>query len=202
MSELIGNVSRETLDRLRAFENIVLKWTSKINLVSRQDREVIWDRHILDSLQIYDVAPDIFSHWVDIGSGGGFPGVVVAILSEASHPQSKITMIESDARKAAFLRAALRETGAKGVVINDRIENVPPQNADVISARALTELSGLMDLAYPHMSAGGTCIFPKGAKWRTELSEAKSKWMFDHMVATSNLDPSAAILSIKELSRA
>ncbi len=202
MSDVLGNVSRETMDRLRAFENVVLKWTPKINLVSRQDREVVWSRHILDSVQIYDVAPKPFSHWLDIGAGGGFPGVVVAILCEETNPFGRITLIESDARKAVFLRAALRETGAKATIINDRIENVPLQSADVVSARALADLTRLLEFAEPHMAAGATCVFAKGAKWRTELSEAKCKWNFDHTVATSNLDPNAAILSIRELSRA
>ena len=190
------------MDRLRAFEDVVLKWTPKINLVSRHDRSVVWDRHILDSLQMYDAAPRDFCHWLDFGSGGGFPGVVVAILSQASNPAGAVTMIESDARKAAFLRTALRETGVCGTVINDRIENVSPQNADVVSARALADLTKLLQFAMPHMAPDATCIFAKGAKWRTELTQAKSKWKFRHSIATSNLDPDAAILSIRELSRA
>ncbi|MCQ0091455.1 16S rRNA (guanine(527)-N(7))-methyltransferase RsmG [Roseovarius sp. M141] len=202
MIDLLQDVSRETIDRLRSFEDIVVKWTPKINLVSRQDRSVVWDRHILDSMQMYSLAPKGFSRWVDFGSGGGFPGVVVAILSEASKTPSTVTMIESDSRKAAFLRAALRETGARATVINDRIEQVRPQNADVVSARALADLASLLQLAKPHMNADATCIFAKGAKWRTELSEAETKWKFNHAVATSNLDPDAAILSIRELSRA
>ncbi len=202
MSHIFQNVSRETMGRLRAFEDIVLKWTPKINLISRQDQNVVWDRHILDSLQIFDAAPDGFRHWLDIGSGGGFPGVVVAILSEGSNPLGTVTMIESDARKAAFLRAALRETGARATVICDRIENAQAQNADVVSARALADLTSLLDLARPHMAPEATCIFAKGAKWRNELSDAKTKWKFDHTVVTSNLDPDAAILCIRELSRA
>ncbi len=202
MNGVLSNVSRETINRLRAFEDIVLKWTPKINLVSRQDRDVVWDRHILDSLQIYDVAPKPFSHWLDFGSGGGFPGVVVAILAQATNSGGAVTLIESDARKAAFLRTALRETGARATVINDRIENIRPQNADVISARALADLTGLLDFAKPHMGTGATCLFAKGAKWPSELAEAKCKWNFECSVATSKLDPNAAILSIRELSRA
>lgn len=202
MRQTPQNVSRETIDRLRAFENIVLKWTPKINLVSRQDQKVVWDRHILDSIQIFDAAPDRFRHWLDIGSGGGFPGIVIAILSKASNPSGAVTLIESDARKAAFLQAALRETEARAMVINDRIENVKAQNADVVSARALADLTSLLDISTRHMAADATCLFPKGAKWRKELACAKSKWKFDHTVVTSNLDPSAAILCIREVSRA
>ncbi|HEY9040267.1 MAG TPA: 16S rRNA (guanine(527)-N(7))-methyltransferase RsmG [Roseovarius sp.] len=198
----LENVSRETVDRLREFEDIVLKWTPKINLVSRQDQAVVWDRHIQDSLQIFDAAPDQFRHWLDIGSGGGFPGIVVAIMAQASNPAATVTMVESDSRKAAFLRAALRKTETRARVIIDRIENVEAQSADVVSARALADLPSLLDLAYPHLAPEATCVFAKGAKWRIELATAKSKWKFNHTVVTSNLDPDAAILCIRELSRA
>ncbi len=128
--------------------------------------------------------------------------MVVAILSEASNPSGTVTLIESDARKAAFLRAALRETGARAIILNERIESVEPQNADVVSARALADLDSLLGFALPHTARDATCLFAKGAKWRTELSQAKSKWKFDHTVVTSKLDPDAAILCIRELSRA
>ncbi len=111
-------------------------------------------------------------------------------------------MVESDARKCVFLRTALREAGVKGNVINDRIENLVPQNADIVSARALADLTALLGLAHKHLKRGATCIFAKGEKWRKEVADAKSKWDFEYTADISKLDPNAAILSIKELSRA
>lgn len=200
MNALLQNVSRETSDRLHAFESLVKKWSPRINLVSRADREAIWERHILDSIQIYDCAPAPVTSWLDLGSGGGFPGIVIAILANADNDTTKVTMIESDARKAAFLRAALRETGVPGTVINERLESVAPIGADIVSARALASLDVLLEMCARHLAPEGVCLLPKGASWRRELAEANRAWTFRHGVVTSKLDPNAAILSIKELS--
>lgn len=202
MDDLFRDVSRETIEKLRIFESLVAKWTPRINLVSRRDADVVWERHILDSVQMYHLAPKPFDHWLDLGPGGGFPAVVVAIMASERAGENKVTMIESDARKAAFLRTALRETGVAGDVVNERIENAKPMDADVISARALADLSSLFDMAMPHLRPGGVCLFAKGAKWREEVANANRQWSFDCAVATSKLDPNAAILTIKELSRA
>ncbi len=195
-------VSRETIGRLHLFASLVEKWTPTINLVSRADRAQVWDRHIADSLQVYECIPRGYRSWVDLGSGGGFPGVVVAILALEDPALPEITLVESDARKAAFLRTALRETGAHGRVIKERAESIPPLQADVVSARALADLSALLDLAQPHLSSNAICVFPKGKAWRKELEDAKTKWIFQHRVVTSKLDPDAAILIIKDVTRA
>lgn len=202
MSTPLQNVSRETLERLRAFESLAKKWSPRINLVSRADRDAIWERHILDSIQIYECAPTPVTRWLDLGSGGGFPGIVVAILADADDVTTQVTMIESDSRKAAFLRAALRETGVSGTVINERLESVSPNAAHVVSARALANLSSLLGMCERHLAPGGLCLLPKGATWRRELTDANRTWTFQYDVVTSKLDPNAAILKIKELSRA
>jgi 16S rRNA (guanine527-N7)-methyltransferase len=201
VTTLLDDVSRETLDQLRALEDIAQKWTTKINLVSRESAKGLWERHILDSVQIYRAAPTKALHWADLGSGGGFPGLVVAIFAQASDSPRQITLVESDERKCAFLRAALRETGAVATIINERIEAVPPLNADVLSARALAELSTLMLYAERHLSSTGTAIFPKGAQWKSEVEAVKSEWKFDCSVIKSELKADAAILSIKGVSR-
>ena len=201
MTTLLDNVSRETLDQLRALESIALKWTKKINLVSRESSKMMWERHILDSIQVYRVAPSHIWHWADLGSGGGFPGLVVAVIAQASKMPPQITLVESDERKCAFLGAALRETGAVATVINERIEAVPALNADVISARALADLPTLMMYAEQHLAPEGTAIFPKGAHWESELESAKLRWKFDCSVTKSELKDDAAILSIKGVSR-
>lgn len=111
------DVSRETSDRLRLLADLLQKWNPKINLVSRSTLETLWDRHILDSAQIFDLVLHPVDHWVDIGSGGGFPGLVVAILAAEKDPAQKTTLIESDQRKCAFLRTVLRETGVSATVL-------------------------------------------------------------------------------------
>jgi len=132
------NVSRETMADLEAFATLVAKWTAKINLIARGTVDSIWDRHVVDSVQLYKFAPKTYKKWVDIGSGGGFPGIVVAILGKEMNPQAQFILIESDQRKAAFLRTAARELGLSVVVIAERIELAPEQDADVVSARALS----------------------------------------------------------------
>ncbi|MEB8330809.1 class I SAM-dependent methyltransferase, partial [Flavobacteriaceae bacterium KMM 6897] len=114
-------------ERLNLFEALVRKWNPAINLVSRNSLADLRERHILDSIQTYQAVKEPFDHWVDIGSGGGFPGVVIAILSAEMSPSRDITLIESDARKATFLRAALRETGVSATVLTERIERAVPQ---------------------------------------------------------------------------
>lgn len=193
------DVSRETMDRLRAFEQIVKKWTPKINLVSRDSAYDIWGRHIADSVQLFEaVSPDRHT-WVDLGSGGGFPGVVAAILAHGS--DTEVTMVESDGRKCAFLRAALRETGVDATVLNQRIEQVEPQNADVVSARALADLTTLLGYVERHLTQGGTAVFAKGAMWPQEVEAARSQWNFDLEAVKSKLVPEAAILKISGVSR-
>lgn len=203
MSEAtLRNVSRETLYRLELLESLVGKWNPAINLVSRNSLHDMRQRHILDSVQIFQTAPSAFAHWVDIGSGGGFPGLVIAILAAEYVPTGGVTLIESDARKATFLRTVIREAGISGTVLTQRIEVAKPQNADVISARALADLTVLLGYAERHLAPDGVALFAKGAKWPQELADAKSYWNFAAQVVTSGLDPSAAILKITGVSRA
>ncbi len=201
MNTLQRDVPRETLERLHVFENLVIKWTPKINLVSRESAKILWGRHILDSVQMFRAAPSNFASWADIGSGGGFPGIVVAILAGDLPRAPKITLVESDARKCAFLRTALRETGSFAEVINDRIELAEPLDADILSARALADLTTLISFAERHLSPSGTALFAKGARWQEEVAAAKSKWHFDYDVAKSELEADAAILRITGVSR-
>ena len=195
------NVSRETSDRLRLLAELLEKWNPRINLVSKATLTDLWSRHILDSAQIFGLADHPLGHWVDIGSGGGFPGLVIAILAEESRSPSAVTLIESDQRKCAFLRTVLRETGVKGTVIAARIEQADPQGADVLSARALADLSLLFFFAERHLDASGTMLFPKGVTWEKELRSAQESWSFSHEVITSKTEPNSVILKIKDLRR-
>lgn len=190
------DVSRETYERLQAFEALVRKWTQRINLVSRADANLIWERHIVDSVQVFDLAPDS-GDWLDIGSGGGFPGIIVAILSDGRD----LTLMESDQRKCTFLRTAIRELDLTATVLTERIEEAPPQAVDVLSARALTDLTGLLAFAERHLAPGGVALFPKGQRWQDEVAKAQEKWGFQYEAIPSITNPAASVLKIKEIAR-
>jgi len=199
--DLPFDVSRETLDRLRAFEALVLKWTRKINLVSRNDAAHLWRRHIVDSAQLWPLRIPGARHWVDLGAGGGFPGVVLAILASETPDPPRFTLIESDMRKAAFLMTAARELDCPITVLTGRIESAPPQQADLVSARALAPLETLLGWAERHLRAGGTCLFPKGRSWQDELSDARRNWRLDHEIIPSITNPDSVVLKIEGFSR-
>ncbi len=195
-------VSRETLDRLDIYAQALTRWNPRINLVAPSTLKDLWTRHFLDSAAVQALCPRDPGHWVDLGSGGGFPGAVVAILAAETHPDQHVTCIESDQRKAAFLRNVSRETGVPFTVLASRIESAPPQNADVISARALAPLPQLLALAAPHLAPHGTCLLQKGARHAAETRQALEYWRFTLETCPSGTDPGSAILKIGELRRA
>jgi len=194
------NVSRETLEKLYAFVALVEKWTRKINLISKVSTEEIWHRHIIDSAQIYELAPQM-GRWVDLGSGGGFPGIVAAILSSGAGASHDFVLVESDQRKAVFLRTAIRELGLNGKVLSERIETILPLESDIISARALADLDQLLDYADLHLSSNGICLFPKGSKWQKEEQTAGLRWSYTCEPIRSRTNADAAILKIKDITR-
>ncbi|WP_108813323.1 16S rRNA (guanine(527)-N(7))-methyltransferase RsmG [Loktanella sp. Alg231-35] len=193
------DVSRETIADLESFAALTTKWTQKINLISRNTSDAIWDRHIVDSVQIYRYAPKVFTKWVDLGSGGGFPGIVMAILGKARHPEAQFTLIESDQRKAAFLRTAARDLSLKVDVIAKRVGDVAPQEADVVSARALAPLSALLGMTSRHLHTDGVALLPKGKQAQQEIAEAQKSWRFQLEDHASFTDPEACILAIQRI---
>lgn len=194
------DVSRETLARLELFTSILGKWTSRINLISSTSFEDLWHRHIADSAQLLDIMPPASRTWCDLGSGAGFPGLVVAIMANELRPSLSVTLIEADQRKCAFLRTVSRETGCPVMVIPKRIEAAEPQNADIVSARALAPLPALLTFAARHVSAQGLGLFPKGAGYRAELAQALALWDVRCETLPSKTDPDAVILKVSELS--
>lgn len=194
------NVSRETFDRLKVFEAAVLKWNPKINLVSKASLSDIWTRHIVDSVQVSTLATPTAS-WLDLGSGGGFPGLVVAAVIAEKSPGASITLVESDKRKSAFLRSAAREMSLDVTVMSERIENLPHAQADVISARALANLTKLLAFTEMHLAPDGVAVFPKGESWKNEVDNARQEWRFDLESSTSWTEPRAAVLRITGVSR-
>ncbi len=193
------HVSRETVAALRSFEALILRWTPAINLVAPSTVSTLWSRHILDSAQLFGLAPSGADHWVDLGSGGGFPGLVVAILAKEARPELSVTLIESDARKATFLREASRQLGLRTTVIAKRAEACAPQEASVVTARALAPLTELVPLADRHMGPDAVAIFPKGRNWQIELQDAQKKWSFEVEPVKSVSDDQAAILLVRKI---
>lgn len=196
------HVSRETMARLNAFTELLTKWTRRINLVAPTTVAMLWERHIRDSAQLVAHCPTSANTWTDLGTGGGLPGVVVAILATELRPELMVTCVESDHRKAAFLRAVSRETGVKFDVLAARAEAIAPLAADVVSARALAPLPRLLELAVPHMADHGVGLFPKGARSVEEVAAARKLWRFDLQRITSKTDPTATILRLENVARA
>jgi 16S rRNA (guanine527-N7)-methyltransferase len=196
------DVSRETMQRIESHLALLAKWNPRINLVARSTLGDAWTRHVADSAQLWALRPADAGVWLDLGSGAGFPGLVIAALAAEQAPDLEIRLIESDARKAAFLAAAARETGLAPKILEARIEGLEPQAADVVSARALGPLSTLLGMAEKHRVPQGTGLFPKGATVQNELAEAARHWRFNHKIHASLTDPQAAIVEIGAIDRA
>jgi 16S rRNA (guanine527-N7)-methyltransferase len=193
------DVSRETLDRLIAHAETLTRWQARINLVGPSTLPALWHRHFLDSAQLVPhLPPDSGRPILDFGSGAGFPGLVLAIMS--GRP---VHLVESDTRKAAFLREAARAAGVSNrVTIHaTRVERLPPLSAGTITARALAGLPQLLDWAAPHASDGAVCLFLKGKRYHEELTEANYAWYINSDTVPSATDPDAVLLRITEFHR-
>lgn len=191
-------VSRETEDRLVAIIALLEKWQRTINLVAPASLPQVWTRHVADSLQLLPLAGEA-RRWVDLGSGGGFPGLVVAAVL-AERPGADVTLIESDTRKAAFLREAARIAELPATVLPARIEQVAPKIAagvEIVSARALAALPKLIDLAYPFLAQGATGLFLKGQDVDNELTETAKSWRIDAEIKESLTDSGGRIVIVR-----
>ena len=195
------DVSRETAERFDLYAALLNKWTPAINLVSSASLPRLWSRHFRDSAQLLSLTDLESGHWADIGSGGGFPGMVCAILLAEKAPGIRLTLVESDQRKAEFLRTVSRETSVQAEVLAGRIENLSPLQADIISARALAPLPVLLRYAERHLKAGGRALFMKGATFRTEIEEALETWRFQSEEYPSSTDGAGIVLSLGEIRR-
>jgi 16S rRNA (guanine527-N7)-methyltransferase len=193
------NVSRETIERLEIFAAALAKWQKAINLVSGSTIPELWARHILDSAQIFNLSSATTGLWLDIGTGGGFPGLICSALAAESKPDMRFTFIESDLRKCSFLRSVAAEMGLKAGILTRRIEQTPPQNARVISARALASLTKLCGFAERHLAKDGTALFLKGATHNQEISEALETWTMKMDIIPSQTADGAVILKIGDI---
>lgn len=195
-------VSRETFERLIAFEPVFLKWAQRINLSAPSTLDDVWNRHILDSAQLLPLAPKAV-HWLDLGSGGGFPGLVIAFLL-AERPGGTVDLVESNRKKAGFLQAMIGQFDLQAKVHAERIDAVHGRfpSTEIVTARALAPLPALLDLAAPWLSRGATGLFHKGRDYRQELQESAHSWVFDLVEHPSKTDPHGVVLEIRDLRRA
>lgn len=178
--------------KLSGFADLIRRWNPAINLVAPSTLDDLWNRHIADSTQLADLAPQAGT-WVDVGSGGGLPGIVVAIC----RPRLAVTLLDSDARKGTFLRTCIRELDlANCRVETDRIERHPPAGADHVSARALAPMPKLVPYVVRHLRPGGTAWLMKGENWKAEVDSVKTSWHFDLREHPSRTQAGAAILEL------
>ncbi len=200
LEALLPDVSRETFERLLAFEKLFLKWSKAFNLAAPSTHSDFWKRHILDSARIAAIRKPA-GKWVDIGSGGGLPGIVLAILMRQTG-DGAVHLVESNGKKAAFLRQALLETQAAGQIHALRIEDAHAivGDANVITARALAPLPELFAYARPGWKAVRPACFHKGRDYREELKAARDVWRFDLVEHQGGIDPASVILEIRSLS--
>jgi 16S rRNA (guanine527-N7)-methyltransferase len=193
-------VSRETLARLDRFVEVFLAWQRRTNLVAPSTVPQLWTRHIADSLQLLPLAPNTRS-WIDVGSGGGFPGLVIA-CALASQPGTSVHLVEANAKKAAFLREAQRVTEAPARVHGERMEEFAKHFAggmDVVCARAVSPLKSLLGLTFPLLQSGAVGLFPKGKNAEDELREASIYWKMNATLVVSRTDPAGRIIVIRDL---
>jgi len=196
----ITPVSRETEQRLEVFADLLLVWQDKINLIAPSTLSELWTRHIADSLQLLPLAPQA-RLWVDFGSGGGFPGMPIA-CALAAEPGALVHLIESNGKKAAFLREAVRAVGVPAVVHQERIEKFGETCAETVHAvmaRALAPLKTLCEQAFPFVSRGAVALFPKGQDIDAELTDAAKYWRVEASKVASKTSPQSSIVVIRGL---
>ncbi|AIJ54721.1 ribosomal RNA small subunit methyltransferase G [Brucella abortus F6/05-3] len=201
LKTIVPAVSRETADRLIAFEDLFRKWSKAINLASPSTLADLWNRHILDSAQLFPLAKEA-TRWLDIGSGGGFPGIVTAcFLAERSG--GCIDLVESAGKKATFLRTAAGHLHVPARVHSARIESMweKIETPQVVTARALASLGDLFTLAEPWLSDGAKALFQKGRDYQREIDESRVGWSFDLVKHPSAIDQASVILEISNLRR-
>jgi 16S rRNA (guanine527-N7)-methyltransferase len=198
------SVSRETIERLKLYESLLQKWQKTINLVAPSTLAQIWHRHFADSAQLVALARPDARLWVDLGSGAGFPGLVAAIMLPPDS-KTRVILVESDSRKAAFLREAARAMSVSVDILPVRIESAPTRITlplvDVVSARALAPLDHLLELVEPLLQPSASALFMKGRDVNKELQLTEKKWFFDYTLRSSMTDPDAQIIHLTNLQR-
>ncbi|WP_208435497.1 16S rRNA (guanine(527)-N(7))-methyltransferase RsmG [Bartonella phoceensis] len=197
--DIIPSVSRETIDDLIQFETLIMQWNMHINLVSNTTIPVLWTRHILDSAQIYPLRSD-FMRWCDLGSGGGFPAIVIAIFLKEKKT-GHIDLVESNGKKVAFLRTVITQLNLPATVYHCRIEDVYKKIVapEVITARGLAPLDTLLQLIFPLLTKKTIALLQKGRDYAIEIKNASANWQFDLLKHKSKIDENSVILEISHV---
>ena len=193
------NVSRETLNGFYEYETLLSKWNEKINLVSKNTLVDIWERHFLDSGQIIKHVEASGKRWVDVGSGAGFPGLVIALLLRDRKIDCNLVLVEKNPKKGFFLNEVIRKLNLSVKVVNDNIYTLEPLNADILTARAFSELNNLIEIAFRHRKKDGICLFLKGGNYRIELDKTLNYWFFDYDIVDSLSSSSGKIIRVKKI---
>ena len=196
-------VSRETAARLDRFVEVLLEWQKKTNLIAPSTLSSLWTRHIADSLQLLALASDA-KIWIDLGAGAGFPGLVIAAALADSPGAAVVHLVESNGKKAAFLREAARHIGVAAQVHAERIEDFAKKftgEADVVTARALAPLKTLLELAFPLLKTGAQGLFLKGQDVDAELTEASKYWNVEANLVPSKTQPESRIVVVRSVQR-
>jgi 16S rRNA (guanine527-N7)-methyltransferase len=196
------DVSRETHAKLLDHLALVAKWNPAINLVSSQSLQDGWRRHVLDSAQLCLIAGGNECHWMDVASGGGFPGIVVAIVAAEKYPEMSVTLVDSDRRKCTFLSESVRHLKLRAEVVCGRVESLHRGNASVVSARAFSPLRKLLGEVGPLFSKGCVGLFLKGKTYSEEVNDARQAWRFRCEVIQSKTQSDSVVLKIQEIENA
>ncbi len=195
------NVSHETYKKLKSYEALVLEWNSKFNLISKSTETAIWERHIVDSIQLIKHITAKDKILLDLGSGAGFPGIVLAIASQELYPELRINLVESIGKKVTFLQTVNEELQLKMNIHQTRIENLDIKKVDIITSRALASLPKLLEYAKPFCKKETKLILPKGESWSLENMEAQKSWLYKYEVYNSDTSDVGKILRISDLRR-
>jgi len=192
----LKSVSRETIEKLEIYISLLQQWNKKINLVSQQGMDQVWKRHVYDSFQLIRYLDSSVKSIADLGSGGGFPGLILALSTDIP-----VILIESDKRKTIFLREVLRQTKTQATVLCQRIENVNAISADVVTARALTSLTQLLEFSKNILNKNGYCLFLKGRSVNLEIEEAQKNWKINYKTFSSQTNADGVIVKINQFER-
>lgn len=195
----LTDVSRETLERISIVVGVLDRWRVKHNLIGPAERDHLWRRHVLDSVQVWSHRNADNAQWIDLGSGAGFPGLITACA--AADAGGRVTLVESSTKKASFLRTAAREAGLPVAVRAERIEDVSRETYHHVTSRALASLPRLLEYASRFFAKGGSCIFLKGKGVEQEIKDAQTHWRFDFEMHHSQSDPEGRVLIIRDLTR-
>ncbi|MUG78540.1 16S rRNA (guanine(527)-N(7))-methyltransferase RsmG [Commensalibacter sp. ESL0367] len=192
----LKSVSRETIEKLEIYISLLQQWNKKINLVSQQGMDQVWKRHVYDSFQLIRYLDSSVKSIADLGSGGGFPGLILALSTDIP-----VILIESDKRKTIFLREVLRQTKTQATVLCQRIENVNAISVDVVTARALTSLTQLLEFSKNILNKNGYCLFLKGRSIDLEIEEAQKNWKINYKTFSSQTNADGVIVKINQFER-